>query len=80
MQTYGTKPAGRAESRTYTVGLPVLITVHDDGRVEWEIDKSEAAQSIAEEYPHSWDGLHIAQPQVDADAAMVLRHVDAEAV
>lgn len=29
-------------SRTYVIGLPVVVTVHDDGRVEAEVDLSEA--------------------------------------
>ncbi len=29
-------------SRSYVIGLPVVVTVHDDGRVEFEVDKSEA--------------------------------------
>lgn len=31
-----------ADSRTYVVGLPVVLTVHDDGRVTAEVDLSEA--------------------------------------
>jgi hypothetical protein len=37
-----------AENRNYVVGLPVVITVHDDGTVEWYIDKGEAARGISE--------------------------------
>jgi hypothetical protein len=34
--------------RTYAVGLPVLVTVHDDGTVTFDIDISEAADAISE--------------------------------
>lgn len=57
--------------RTYVVGLPVIITVHDDGTVEYEIDKGEAAESIAETYP-SIDALPpVSQETVDADVERV---------
>lgn len=29
--------------RAYVIGLPVVITVHDDGRVEFSVDVSEAS-------------------------------------
>lgn len=32
------------EPRTYVVGLPVVITVHDDGTVTADVDLSEAAE------------------------------------
>lgn len=34
------------EPRFYAVGLPVAITVHEDGTVEFDVDLSEAAESI----------------------------------
>lgn len=37
--------------RTYLVGLPVLVSVHDDGRVTFDLDPSDAADA-----PHEWDG------------------------
>lgn len=36
--------------RSYLVGLPVVITVTDEGRVRYEVDTSEAAQAVGEEY------------------------------
>ncbi len=35
-------------ARTYPVGLPVWITVADDGTVSFELDVSEAADAVAE--------------------------------
>lgn len=35
--------------RSYCVGLPVIITVHDDGRITYSVDLSEAAQAISED-------------------------------
>lgn len=35
-------------TRTYVVGLPVIITVDDEGNVEYDIDRSEAASAIRE--------------------------------
>jgi hypothetical protein len=37
-------------SRSYWVGLPVGVTVHDDGRVEVEVDMSEASKSMGEQW------------------------------
>jgi hypothetical protein len=36
-------------SRSYVVGLPVIVTVHDDGTVTYEVDTSEAAGAIADD-------------------------------
>jgi len=36
-------------SRSYSLGLPVWVTVHEDGRVEWEVDRSETADAILED-------------------------------
>jgi hypothetical protein len=36
------------EARSYWVGLPVGITVADDGTVTYEVDTSEAGQAIME--------------------------------
>lgn len=35
-------------ARSYWVGLPVGITVHDDGSVTIEVDASEASEAMAE--------------------------------
>lgn len=40
------KPAG---PRTYVIGLPVVITVHDDGTVTFEADLSEASEAPVED-------------------------------
>lgn len=37
-----------AEPRTYLVGLPVAVTVFDDGTVTYEVDTAEAAVAITE--------------------------------
>lgn len=34
--------------RTYVVGLPVMVTVHDDGTVTYDIDTSEATDGPRE--------------------------------
>lgn len=39
-------PAPKGESRSYLVGLPVLITVWDDGTVVYDVDTSEATKSV----------------------------------
>lgn len=38
-----------SDPREYWVGLPVGVRVHDNGRVEWIIDTSEAGKGISEE-------------------------------
>lgn len=43
-----------SEPRTYCLGLPVVITVHDDGRVEFSVDASEASdlwEAVGENAP-----------------------------
>lgn len=37
--------------RTYALGLPVFVTVHDDGTVTYDIDVSEADNAPAEFEP-----------------------------
>ncbi len=57
------------EPRTYCIGLPVIITVHDDGTVQFEIDKSEA-YDIWEGAPTDDEGnptYDEAQIQADSD-------------
>lgn len=49
--------------RSYVVGLPVIVTVHTDGRVTYEVDVSEMAQAIAEDDQTDAD---IAQQIMDA--------------
>lgn len=36
--------------RTYTLGLPVFVTVHDDGTVTYDIDVADAADA-----PGAWE-------------------------
>lgn len=36
--------------RSHTVGLPVTITVDDDGTVTYEVDWSEAGEAVSEDY------------------------------
>jgi hypothetical protein len=54
--------------RHYAVGLPVAITVHEDGRVEFDVDLSEAAESI-------WDDMDADERyevgQITADEAAI---------
>lgn len=38
------------EPRTYVVGLPVILTVSDDGRVVFEVDFSEAIKGMQEDF------------------------------
>lgn len=51
--------------RTYVVGLPVIITVDDEGNVEYDIDRSEAASAIRENEFESYDDD---QADLDADS------------
>lgn len=55
----------KGESRSYLVGLPVLITVWDDGTVVYDVGTEEASVAI-------WDDLD--QPDTDtlkADAQRI---------
>lgn len=56
------------EPRTYVIGLPVVIVVHQDGRVEMQVDTSEVGSAILEEDANynEYD-----EDQVDADSALV---------
>lgn len=36
------------QARSYLVSLPVLVTVHSDGRVEYDVDTTEAGAAIVE--------------------------------
>lgn len=61
-----------SSSRTYLAGLPVAIEVHNDGRVTYSIDVSEAADAIREGDwgPDSYDPS-ISEEQAEQDAAVV---------
>lgn len=59
------------EPRSYCIGLPVTITVHADGRVEHEVDLSEATDlDEGEPTDDEGNGLYTV-PQIDADMAAV---------
>jgi hypothetical protein len=65
-----------AEPRTYVVGLPVIITVSDDGTVAYEIDRSEASRGISEYgemplYDEDGDEIIISEAQLLADGERV---------
>lgn len=64
--------------RTYLGGLPVEITVHDDGRVTFDVDVADAADAPAEydpEYMPMFDATGVAfvpsDEVLDADAARI---------
>ena len=48
-------PAPKGESRTYVVGLPVLITVWDDGTVVYDVATEEAGAAVWEDGPNMID-------------------------
>lgn len=50
-------------SRTYLIGLPVLVTVDDDGTVTYDMDTSETGEAIREE-----GALGVSDEQIEADA------------
>ena len=56
---------GKGESRSYIVGLPVLITVWDDGTVIYDVGTEEAGEAIRDDY-YTDQGLADAE-RVDAD-------------
>lgn len=58
-------------SRSYVVGLPVVITVHPDGRVDYEVDTGDAGSVIRDEYPFPEDTEDLTDEQVEADAKAV---------
>jgi len=64
---------GYVDNRTYAVGLPVWVKVYDDGRVEWDIDRSETAEGIREDglNTHQSDAGPASEAQIEADAVRV---------
>lgn len=60
-------------SRSYVVGLPVVVTVHEDGVVTYEVDTSEAGEGIRENYPDLNE-----EPPGDADPKVWHEAVQAE--
>jgi len=64
-----------SDPRFYVVGLPVVLYVHDDGTVRYEVDISEAADGMTE---HLSDGLLTTDPAiVAADVVAVQNDIDA---
>lgn len=39
---------GGKVSHTYVVSLPVVVTVHDNGAVSWDVDKTETVEAVRE--------------------------------
>lgn len=64
-RTMGDLGYGRAFGRSYSLGLPVVVTVDDSGVVSYEIDTSEAGEGILDD-PESEDDL--AQRRLDANS------------
>lgn len=55
------------DPRTYSVGLPVLVTVHPDGRVQYDVDTAETSVAM-----HDCDSADAyTDEQIDADRAAV---------
>lgn len=52
-------------SRTYLVGLPVTVTVHEDGRVVYRVDTGEASVAIWDDDDCGYTDEH---RQADAEA------------
>jgi hypothetical protein len=59
------------EPRVYLVGLPVMVVVHDDGTVVYEVDTSEAGASLFEtehiETEYDEDTIAADAARVEAD-------------
>jgi hypothetical protein len=56
------------EARTYAVGLPVLVTVHPDGRVQYDVDTAETSSAMLSD---SDTGQGYTDEQIDRDRAAV---------
>lgn len=65
--------------RVYLVGLPVGITVSDDGTITYEVDISEAGEAIREGYPDPVLDDQPTEEQVLLDAAAVEQDNDVRA-
>lgn len=59
-------------SRGYTIGVPLIVTVHRDGRVEFEVDLSEVP--LDETEPEYTDEQVAADQSTLDDALAALRH------
>lgn len=53
------------EPREYVIGLPVIVTIHDDGTVKYEIDTAETGVSL---YVDEEASENYASEQIAADA------------
>lgn len=53
--------------RSYVVGLPVIVTVADDGTVSYEIDTTEAGQAVRENEHYD----DVPQDVLDADGDLI---------
>lgn len=63
--------------RTYLIGLPVVVTVSDDGRVTWSVDVSETALDDLD--VGDWSEEDEAQAVADEEAIQrVLATMDGE--
>lgn len=59
-------------SRSYWVGLPVGVTVHDDGTVDVEVDMSEASSAMSDEFHERGEDLEgTSEDQMLLDCAVV---------
>lgn len=65
--------SGQGESRSYVVGLPVLITVWDDGTVIYDIDTAEAAEAVS-------DGWYETEPDGPDDVPYEVMQADVERI
>lgn len=65
------------DSRTYVVGLPVVLTVHADGRVTAEVDLSEAYDVWDSSTPEGQDD---SEDVLVADSETISAAVDAKTV
>lgn len=63
--------------RAYTMGLPVVVTVDDDGRVTWSVDVSETSLDHDLDIEGGWSEEDEAHAVVDQEAIQrVLARMD----
>lgn len=55
---------------TYVVGLPVILTVHPDGAIEYDVDFGDAASAIRELEPSLEPG-DVTEEELEEDACRV---------
>jgi len=56
------------QTRSYVIGLPVMVTVHPDGTVTYEVDSTEAGAAIRED---DLTDLVVGEDHRERDAATV---------